>query len=156
MGKIKYNEDLMVEFITKLNYSMANTLKISSDVNDSINSIPREIKNKVDYLCSSLTSDIEEYSAYQDLLYARILWSHNLIKSNDDYLGNLFDRLNENIDSIFHSTIFDESAVYDDYDNFFSVLSCDEREKLFKYAYEFFDKLHRKINENKKQLHLYK
>ena len=107
MGKIKYNEDLMVEFITKLNYSMANTLKISSDVNDSINSIPREIKNKVDYLCSSLTSDIEEYSAYQDLLYARILWSHNLIKSNDDYLGNLFDRLNENIDSIFHSTIFD-------------------------------------------------
>ena len=148
MGKIKYNEDLMVEFITKLNYSMANTLKISSDVNDSINSIPREIKNKVDYLCSSLTSDIEEYSAYQDLLYARILWSHNLIKSNDDYLGNLFDRLNENIDSIFHSTIFDESAVYDDYDNFFSVLSCDEREKLFKYAYEFFDKLHRKIKEN--------
>ena len=148
MGKIKYNENLMVEFITKLSYSLAADIQIGSYINDSVDSIPAEIKNKVDYLCTKVLSDFGEYYDFESLFYNRILWSHNLIKSNDDYLGKLFDRLNENIDTVFHSNDFDVNTVYDKFDNFFSALSCEEREKILNYAYKFMSKLHKKIKKD--------
>lgn len=144
MGKIKYNEELMTEFINKLTFISCAMPVINNDLNTLINRIPNEIKNNsVESSCDNLKKEITDYISCQDLFYNRVVWSHNLVKSNDEYLESLFDRLNENIESVFHSDDFDVSTACDKLDNFFSKLSCDERVKLFDYAYKFFDGLHK-------------
>ena len=101
MGKIKYNEELMTEFINKLTSISCAMPVINNDLNTLINRIPNEIKNNsVESSCDNLKKEITDYISCQDLFYNRIVWSHNLVKSNDEYLESLFDRLNENIERV--------------------------------------------------------